>query len=144
MDRVENTVSNSSSIVVEVCLLRCYIATAVVSFVSWSLPSNGSIRNNINIPKLNITLKFMCALYTGSAGYISSSHTISILFHALWDYFPFKKRAYESTVLHLCVPVDHAIAQAVSRQILTMLVLVQSQVKSWICGGQSGTGAGFL
>jgi hypothetical protein len=39
----------------------------------------------------------------------------------------------------------HAVAQAVSRQLLTAAVRVQSQVRSCgMHGGQSGTGAGFL
>jgi hypothetical protein len=43
-----NTVSNSNSIVVEACLPRRGIATAVVlMFVSRSLPSNGSIRHTM-------------------------------------------------------------------------------------------------
>jgi hypothetical protein len=38
-----------------------------------------------------------------------------------------------------------AIAQAVSRQVPTEAAQVRAQVKScWICGGQSGTGTGFL
>jgi hypothetical protein len=48
MDRVENTVSNINSIVVEARLPHCCVATAVVSLlVSRSLPSNGSVRHNI-------------------------------------------------------------------------------------------------
>jgi hypothetical protein len=48
MDWVENTISNSNSIVVEVCLLCHCIATAVVSLpVSRSLPSNGSICHTV-------------------------------------------------------------------------------------------------
>jgi hypothetical protein len=39
----------------------------------------------------------------------------------------------------------HAIAQAVSRWLSTTAAQVRSQVTSCgICGGQSGTGAGFL
>jgi hypothetical protein len=41
--------------------------------------------------------------------------------------------------------VGHAIAQAVSRRLPTAAVRVRAQVRSCeICGGQSGTGAGFL
>jgi hypothetical protein len=39
-----NTVSKSDSIVADVCLPRRCISTVVISFVSRSLPSNGSIR----------------------------------------------------------------------------------------------------
>jgi hypothetical protein len=46
-DRVENVVSNSNYVVVEVCLRRRCIAVAVVSFVSRSLPINGFIRHSI-------------------------------------------------------------------------------------------------
>jgi hypothetical protein len=43
-----NTVSNSNSLVVEACLPRRWIATAVVSlFVSRSFPSNVSVRHNM-------------------------------------------------------------------------------------------------
>jgi hypothetical protein len=46
---LNNTVSNSNSIVVEACLRRCCIATAVFSLcVSKSLPSNGSTYHSIN------------------------------------------------------------------------------------------------
>jgi hypothetical protein len=46
--RKTKPVSNSNSIVVEACLPRHYIATAVFSlFVSTSLPSNWSMRHNI-------------------------------------------------------------------------------------------------
>jgi hypothetical protein len=42
-------------------------------------------------------------------------------------------------------PDSHAIAQADSRKLPTAVVWVQAQVRSCaICGGQSGTGAGFL
>jgi hypothetical protein len=41
--------------------------------------------------------------------------------------------------------VGHAVAQAVSRWLPTAAAWVQAQVRSsGICGGQSGTGAGFL
>jgi hypothetical protein len=41
--------------------------------------------------------------------------------------------------------LGRAIAQAVSRQLPTVVVQVRSQVKwCWVCGGQNGTGAGFL
>jgi hypothetical protein len=47
-DRVENTVSKSNSTVVEACLPRRCIATAVVSlFVSSSLRSKGSGRHSM-------------------------------------------------------------------------------------------------
>jgi hypothetical protein len=48
-NRLHNTVSNSNSIIVEACLPCRYTATAVVSFVLRSLPSNGSIYHNIII-----------------------------------------------------------------------------------------------
>jgi hypothetical protein len=42
------------------------------------------------------------------------------------------------------IPVDHAIAEAVSRRFLTAAARVRSQVRSCgIYGGQSGIGAGF-
>jgi hypothetical protein len=45
----------------------------------------------------------------------------------------------------LCVCVDRALAQAVSRWLPTTAARVRSQVwSSGICGGQSGAGAGFL
>jgi hypothetical protein len=45
---LHNTVSISNPIVVEACLLcRCITTAVVSSFVSRSLPSNGSIRHNI-------------------------------------------------------------------------------------------------
>jgi hypothetical protein len=47
---LHNTVSNSNSIVVEACLPRRCIETAVVSlFVSRSLPGNGSILHSMKI-----------------------------------------------------------------------------------------------
>jgi hypothetical protein len=46
---LHNTVSNSNSIVVEACLPRRFIATAVILlFISRSLLDNGSIRHNNN------------------------------------------------------------------------------------------------
>jgi hypothetical protein len=43
------------------------------------------------------------------------------------------------------VEQNSAIAEAVSHQPVTMVTWVQSQVRSCgICGGQSGTGMGFL
>jgi hypothetical protein len=48
-----------------------------------------------------------------------------------------------SSYLHL--GLGRAIAQAVSRRLPTAVIRVRSPVKSCgICGGQSGTGAGFL
>jgi hypothetical protein len=44
--------------------------------------------------------------------------------------------------LIFCRLLGHAIAQAVSRWLPTAVARVRSQVRS--CGGQSGTGAGFL
>jgi hypothetical protein len=45
---LHDTVSNSNSVVVEACLPRCCMETAVVRlFISRSLPSNGSIRHSI-------------------------------------------------------------------------------------------------
>jgi hypothetical protein len=38
----------------------------------------------------------------------------------------------------------HAVAQVVSRWLPTAAVWVRGQVRSWICGAQSDTGAGFL
>jgi hypothetical protein len=44
-----------------------------------------------------------------------------------------------------CLLNGRGIAQAVSRRLPTAETLVRSQVRSCgICGGQSGTGAGFL
>jgi hypothetical protein len=70
-DLVGNIVSNSESLVVEVCLLRRYIGTTLVSFsVSRSLPTSRSIRHNIysvsaqtfvlksSLPNLLITVEF--------------------------------------------------------------------------------------
>jgi hypothetical protein len=46
----------------------------------------------------------------------------------------------------ICLLVlGRAVAQAVTRRLPTAAVRVQSQFKSfWICGGLSGSGAGFL
>jgi hypothetical protein len=58
--RIENTVPNSNSIVVEACLPRRSIETAVASFfVSMSLPSNGSIRHNKSSVQLNPVLNYL-------------------------------------------------------------------------------------
>jgi hypothetical protein len=47
--------------------------------------------------------------------------------------------------ISLATRLGRAIAQAVSRWLPTAAARVRSQVRScWICGGQSGTGAGFL
>jgi hypothetical protein len=56
-DRVENTVSNSNSIVVEACLPRRCLTTAVVwLFVSRSLPNNASILHIIIITAIFIVI----------------------------------------------------------------------------------------
>jgi hypothetical protein len=38
----------------------------------------------------------------------------------------------------------HAVAQAVSRWLPTAVAQVRVRGTCWVCGGQSGTGAGFL
>jgi hypothetical protein len=50
-------------------------------------------------------------------------------------------------VVHVVVLVigkGHAVAQAVSRWLLTAVAWVRVRAACGVCGGQSGTGAGFL
>jgi hypothetical protein len=70
---LRNTVSNSNSFVVEACLPRCCIATAVVSLlVSSSLPSSGPICHNMKISRtrysLAIPLQKLCGSFVVTSG----------------------------------------------------------------------------
>jgi hypothetical protein len=81
---------------------------------------------------------------------ISTRHKISLLFRPYRTFLPQTLKRYDLS----CEKSQHssnstrqgrAITQAVSRRLPTAAARVRAQVRSCgICGGQSGTGAGFL
>jgi hypothetical protein len=81
--------------------------------------------------------------------------TIFIRYFQYCQYLPYTAsngwiinwKGFESKTFCICIynPGGRAKAQAVSRWLPTAAARVQTRVlSSWICGGQSGAGAGFL